>query len=83
MSTMQKDGRGSDVVKKDLEPVKNFEEVVGEIAEKSLHLVNEYMKHTGEDDGFTMMHPAVVSKAFQDMAIKAWQESSQHRQGAS
>ena len=71
MSVANKDGRGSEV--ENVETVKRFEEVVGEIAEKSLHLVNEYIKHTGEDDGFTVMHPTIVSKAFQDMAIKAWE----------
>ncbi len=73
MNTAQKDGRGSEVAQKDLEPAKKFESIVGEIAEKSLHLVNEYIKHTGEDDGFTIMHPTIVSKAFQDMAVKAWE----------
>ena len=71
MNTVQKDGRDSEVVKIDLETVKRLEAVLGEITEKSLHVFNQYLENTEEDDGFRIMHPAIVSRAFQDMAIKA------------
>ncbi len=73
MNAPHKDGREPAVASTGQGTAPNYEAVIGEIAAKSLHLVNEYIKQTGEDDGFTMMHPTVVSKAFQDMAIRAWQ----------
>ncbi len=52
----------------DPETVKRLAAVLGEITEKSHRLVNQYLENTEEDDGFRIIHPATVSRAFQDMA---------------
>lgn len=72
MNMAHKDGGGAEPLKSEFETVKRLESIIGEITEKSLHLVDQYVKHTGEDDGFTMIHPAIVSSAFRDLAVKAW-----------
>ena len=70
MNAVQKDGRDPEVAKNDLETVKRIAAVLGEITEKSHHLISQYLENTEEDDGFRIMHPAIISKAFQDMAQK-------------
>jgi hypothetical protein len=50
---------------------------IGEITEKSHHLINQYLGSNEVDDGFRIMHPAIVSRAFQEMAIKAWQHPAE------
>ena len=77
MNTVQKDGRDPEVAKNDLETVKRIAAVLGEITEKSHHLISQYLENTEEDDGFRIMHPAIISKAFQDMAIKAWENPAE------
>ena len=51
--------------------------MLGEITEKSHHLISQYLGSTEVDDGFRIMHPAIVSRAFQEMAIKAWQNPAE------
>jgi polyhydroxyalkanoate synthase subunit PhaC len=77
MNAVQKDGRDPEVAKNDLETVKRIAGVLGEITEKSHHLISQYLENTEEDDGFRIMHPAIISKAFQEMAIKAWQHPAE------
>ena len=77
MNSVQKDGRDPEVAKKDLETVKRLAAVLGEITEKSHRLINQYLENIKEDDGFRIMHPATISKAFQDMAVKAWENPAE------
>ena len=77
MNSVQKDGRDPEVAKKDLETVKRLAAVLGEITEKSHRLINQYLENIKEDDGFRIMHPAIISKAFQDMAVKAWENPAE------
>ena len=77
MNTANKDGRDLGVVGKDLETVKRIATAIGEITEKSHHLISQYLANTEEDDGFKIMHPAIVSKSFQDLAIKAWENPAE------
>ena len=77
MNAVQKDGRDPEVAKNDLETVKRIAAVLGEITEKSHHLISQYLQNTEEDDRFRIMHPAIISKAFQDMAVKAWENPAE------
>ena len=77
MNSVQKDGGDPEVAKKDLETVKRLAAVLGEITEKSHRLINQYLANIKEDDGFRIMHPATISKAFQDMAVKAWENPAE------
>ena len=43
MNTAHKDGRDPDVVGKDLETVKRIAAAIGEITEKSHHLISQYL----------------------------------------
>src|SRR6516164_7752072 len=77
MTTPQKGGRDLQAPNKDLETVKRMAAAIGEITEKSHHLINQYLGNNEVDDGFRIMHPAIVSRAFQEMAIKAWQHPAE------
>ena len=77
MNTPNKDGRDPEVANKDLEAVKKIAAAIGEITEKSHRLISQYVGNTDADDGFKIMHPAIVSKAFQEMAVKAWENPAE------
>ena len=77
MTTPPKGGRDLQAPNKDLEAVKRMAAAIGEITEKSHHLINQYLGSNEVDDGFRIMHPAIVSRAFQEMAIKAWQHPAE------
>ncbi len=52
MDTAPKNGRVPEVAKEHLETVKRLAATLGEITEKSHHLINQYLENTEADDGF-------------------------------
>jgi polyhydroxyalkanoate synthase len=62
---------------RDSEAVKRLTQVLGEISEKTHGLIKQYLENAEEDDGFRILHPAVVSKAFQEMMTKAWENPAE------
>src|SRR5271157_6508290 len=62
---------------KEPETVKRLAALLGEITEKSHRLINQYLENTEEDDGFRIIDLAIVSRAFQDMWIKAWENPAE------
>ena len=71
MNAVQKDAKESELAKDNFEAVKRISAAIGQITEKSQHLISQYIENKEVDDGFRIMHPVIVSKSFQDFTMKA------------